>query len=67
MAQSFTQRLVELFMTAPQVSVRGARVPSDMCHSTRASKSANWANAHQFPAVSPNLSSGESSFGFVSD
>ncbi|KDO16651.1 hypothetical protein SPRG_17848 [Saprolegnia parasitica CBS 223.65] len=52
--KSYAQMVLEMFMAAPQVSVRGARVPSDMsrCNSARAHKSANWANAHQFPLAS---------------
>ncbi|KDO29681.1 LOW QUALITY PROTEIN: hypothetical protein SPRG_05633 [Saprolegnia parasitica CBS 223.65] len=53
--KSYAQMVLEMFMAAPQVSVRGARVPSDMsrCNSARAHKAANWANAHQFPLANP--------------
>ncbi|OQR90453.1 hypothetical protein ACHHYP_05491 [Achlya hypogyna] len=52
--KSYAQMVLEMFMTAPQVTVRGARVPSDMsrCNSSRQHKRANWANAHQFPLAS---------------
>ncbi|ETV76239.1 hypothetical protein H257_09734 [Aphanomyces astaci] len=47
--KTFAEKALDMFMKAPQVSVRGARIPSDM--SARASTSKSWAHLSEFPVI----------------
>ncbi|RHY01639.1 hypothetical protein DYB36_003715 [Aphanomyces astaci] len=47
--KTFAEKALDMFMKAPQVSVRGARIPSDM--SARAPTSKSWAHLSEFPVI----------------
>ncbi|ETV95389.1 hypothetical protein H310_11270 [Aphanomyces invadans] len=52
-ARTFADKVLEMFMTAPQITARGVRIPSDM--SARAHTTGSWAHISEFPVVRPTL------------